>query len=434
MEKLKLKRLEVKNLQGIKIGELVMRAPVMEVSSNGHNAQGKSSLLTGLDTILFGKSALGKQPIREGAKNAEITGTFEGMTVKVTVTPSSVQYVVVDENGMVKTNRQLIDTITRGVNIDPVKFCSMSDKEQFAVLLSTLGITDQLEKFAAEYKAAYDTRTYRNREAKQAEARRSGMPYPDSSIPAEPVSAADILKQVSEETKKRDHVNSCKFLLEGLVKDRDKAQAAHEEADRNVQLWITESKKREEIHREAERRMLDMEKTLSELPKPGDVSELTMQLIGVEETNKSIAIAARQREDYAKAQADAKRLAAEAEECSAKLEEIEMNRKALLKGADFPVEGMSVDLVNGVVTLNGIPFRQCSTAETMIAAAMIQIAAHPAVPIAVFRNAALIGTELREVIISHAIQFGWQVIFESLDKSDIPGIVIEDGMVVEVVQ
>lgn len=95
--------------------------------------------------------------------------------------------------------------------------------------------------------------------------------------------------------------------------------------------------------------------------------------------------------------------------------------------AKLPVVGIGFG--DGVVTYNGIPFDQSSSAEQLRVSMSIAMAANPKLRVIRIIDGSLLDDDSLSAIAEMAQEGDYQVWIERVDTSGKIGIVIEDGMI-----
>jgi len=127
--------------------------------------------------------------------------------------------------------------------------------------------------------------------------------------------------------------------------------------------------------------------------------------------------------------AELARRQAQADDLTAKIAEADTAKVAMLRNAEFPLEGLS--LGDDGVTLHGIPFEQASSAEQLRASIAIGAALNPKLAVMLVRDGALLDQSSLAMLAEMADAAGIQLLVERVGEGDRMGVVIEDGAIVE---
>lgn len=391
----------------------------------GDNKQGKTS---SVDAILYALGGESYRPInckREGSVDDPfIRLTFDdGMIVERSGKNSALK--VIDSTGK-KQGQNLLNALISKIAIDLPKFLNAADSEKAKVLLDLLGIGDKLKELDAQERDKYQERTFIGRQYEQKDKAAKELPF-YSDVPSEEVSSADLSKELGDMMKRNaaikaavERIEANKAELGRLVERGEKL-----ESNRNV-LDQKALEQKNQIENNANHRLESIDAQIKELlrQKKQVLDEKEQYLKRVDETvisqKKAFDIQVKENEKAietltdeivksenidtsledtstlekaiqdceatnAKIRANKERqekveesvaLKKEYEKYTAEIENIRKQRLALLDGADLPYPGLSVkDFGKGpVVTLNGIPWSDCSGSEQLIVSAAIAFA------------------------------------------------------------
>lgn len=328
---------------------------------SGRNGQGKSSVLDAIWLALGGGTAARDsdttKPIKEGEKDALVRLNLGDIIVTRKWTASGSSLVVEGADGRKYNSPQtLLDTLVGAISFDPLSFAKMPAAEQRAQLISLADLSIDPDKIDAERKELYERRTIVNREQRALEGELSNMPTPAEDAPCEEVSISELASAVKTAVQQREMIRG--FFDKLYEKKRnDKALKVQIEAMMN---------KLEALVKEID----EGTKTGEGLVEP-DVEDFMEKLNNAEATNAAV----REKKRYMEIKAKAERKAEMSESITKQIERLDKVKKDAFLNAKFPVEGLSVDEEG--VTFNGIPFRQCSSAEQLKVCVAIATALNP---------------------------------------------------------
>lgn len=384
------------------------------VQITGRNGQGKSSILDAVFAAFGGASALPGKPVRKGAEKAEIFVDVGDIRVTRRFTEKGTTLFVENKEGLRYTSPQaILDELVGKLTFDPIDFLRMKDREQAATLRDLVGLnTAALD---AERQTIYVQRTEANKKAKSAATLAEAMPH-HADAPAEMVSTAELAKQFKSARQHNATVDQERNGLK-LAKSR---QAS---IDREI------AQLKEEMARAvAEKAAIDAEVVDAEQRAKSDYVDLSAIESAMEQaevTNRKVAANAKR----AEAIAAAKKIADEAAKLGKSIDAIDANKAAMLADAKMPIEGLAVD--GDVVTFNGIPLSQASSAEKIRISLAISAALNPKLRVVMIRDGSLLDDESLAEVAAWAEANGMQVLCERVANGDeAVGIVIEDGQVV----
>jgi DNA repair exonuclease SbcCD ATPase subunit len=121
-------------------------------------------------------------------------------------------------------------------------------------------------------------------------------------------------------------------------------------------------------------------------------------------------------------------LQAEADDLTAQLTELEQERTSAIQKAHLPIDGLGFN--EGIVTLNGKPWKHGSEAERIDASMALAMALQPKLRNIIIRDASGVGSKIRQRITDRARAAGYRVVLEVLDESGANStVLIENGAV-----
>ena len=447
---MKVLQLTVENFKKIKAFILKPDPYVQEIS--GANGAGKSSALDAIWAGLGGaemvKASGTSQPIRNGEKKAMVALDLGDMIVTRRWTAAGSTVTVENKDGARYPSPQaILDGLIGRVSLDPLSFANSGEAAQRATLLSIVKIGIDLEKNAADRKAAYDARADINREI-----RAMGEQQPVEKV--DHVSIAELAaKKEAIRTALNDQWKANKAKNQEMKKAFD--AAVEKEKAAIVEFNLVQNERSENIviageailvlrklgyqGKEAaewfealpkplDRQNPDDLKTeqpayIDERPDDAELKAVDAEILSSMETNRR----ADQYDDYC-AKINARKSKQEASENWTKtIEGLDSQRDAAIAAASFPVPGLSFNETG--VLYNGLPFSQCSSAEKLRVSVAIAIATSPKLRVIRITDGSLIDSKNMAIIEEMARSNDYQIWIERVDESGKVGVFIEDGEV-----
>ena len=424
---MKLMQLDCSDVKRIKAVHLEFNEKGLTIIG-GDNRQGKT---TSLEAILYALGGESYRPVnfkREGSiEDGFIRLTFDdGMVVERSGKNAALK--VIESTGR-KQGQSLLNALISKIAIDLPRFLNASDGDKAKVLLELLGIGDKLKELDDLEQDKYQERTLVGRQYEQKDKAAKELPF-YADVPETEVSSVELTKQLGEVMKRNaatkaavERIESNKAELGRLVERGEKlatdrealdgkatAQKAQVESNAKHRLDSIEAQIKElmrqkgqvEAEKEQQLKVIDdtvvtqkkafdtqikenesaIETLTDEIVKSEnidtaleDTSALEQAIQDCEATNAKVR-ANRERQEKVEESVALKK---EYEKYTAEIEDIRKRRLALLDGADLPYPGLSVkDFGKGpVITLNGIPWSDCSGSEQLIVAAAIAFAINP---------------------------------------------------------
>lgn len=322
----------------------------------GGNGAGKSSCLDALAFAVGGARYRPSNPKREGAVGDTTLHVDFSNGITVERKGKNLSLTVTDREGA-RHGQELLDAFISNIAIDLPKFYNASSKDKAHMILDTLGIEEKLAELARREKEKYDTRTVVGREADRKQKAAEDMPWHEGA-PEEPVSVADLIKQQQEILSRNGIRAEHRRNLESY-----KAKVA--DIDSRVKALLGEKS-------ELLDRINDVQCAVSNDGEEESTAELEAQIADFEETNRRVAENAERTRRLEEADA----LSDQRDALTKEIEEVRAERLALLRDADFPLDGLSVNDA-GELVYNGQPWDCMSGSQQLIVSCAIASRVNP---------------------------------------------------------
>ena len=318
---MKINKLEIENVKRVKAVKIEPTANGLTIIG-GNNNQGKTSVLDAIAWALGGDKYRPSQAQREGSvipPNLHIVMN-NGLVVERKGKNGTLK--VTDPEGQ-KAGQQLLNEFVEQLALDLPKFMEASDRDKAGILLKIIGIGDQLTVLEKEEKELYSERTYVGRIADQKEKYAKEQPYfPD--VPSVPVSAAELIREQQE------------ILAQNGENQRKRERRHQLEQEMQSITDQIQGLLRKQSELEAD---LKIARSVSEDLQDQSTAELEQNIADIEELNRKV----RANLDKDKAEEDAKGYREQYNTLTAKIQEIREKKMELLKGADLPLPGLTVE-------------------------------------------------------------------------------------------
>lgn len=407
----KINTLEFENVKRIKAVQLSPTKTGLTIIG-GDNAQGKTSVLDSIAWALGGDKFKPSSPKREGSViEPHLKVTLDnGITVERSGKNSALK--VTDINGN-KGGQQLLNSFIEAFALDLPKFMNQTSREKAQTLLRIIGVGDKLYELENKEKNLYDQRTAIGRIADQKDKFAKEMPvYTD--VPAEPVSVTELIAQ-QQEILARNGEN------ERLRQSKTALQARRNALNEKIEMLQKElARYTDELHIVMEQ-FETASKTVAEL-KDESTAELEESIKNIEEINKKI-LANLDRE---KAEKEAADYTAQYDLYTEQIEEVRRDKRALLEGADMPLEGLSVE--QGELIYNGQQWDCMSGSEQLIVAASIVRKLNPSCGFVLLDKLEQMDMNTLAAFGAWLESQGLQAIATRVSKGDECSVIIEDGV------
>lgn len=401
----KINNLEIENVKRVRAVKLSPSENGLTIIG-GDNGQGKTSVLDAIAWALGGDKFKPSSPEREGSVvppflHVELSN---GLIVERKGDRSSLK--VIDKYGN-KGGQQLLNEFVEALALNLPKFMQASPKDKADTLLKIIGVGDKLYALEAEEQRLYNTRTGIGQIADQKAKYAKEMPT-YTGVPKEPVSASDLIRQQQEILARNGENQRKREQLAQYEREFTEAQAtlaaAQErlsQAEANVQ---TARKSAEDLHDES-------------------TAELEANIADVEQLNAKI----RANLDRERAEIEADGYKKQYEDLTAQIENIRLERRNLLNGAELPLEGLSVE--RGELTYNGFKWDNMSGSEQLKVATAIVRKLNPECGFVLMDKLEQMDAKTLSEFGSWLEQEGLQVIATRVSTGGECSIIIEDGYV-----
>ncbi len=332
---MKINKLEIENVKRVKAVKLEPTANGLTIIG-GKNNQGKTSVLDAIAWGLGGNRFRPTDPQRDDSvvpPSLSITMS-NGLVVERKGKNSDLK--VIDPEGN-RAGQNLLDSFVEELALNLPKFMQQSSKEKAQTLLQIIGVGDQLALLERQETEIYNQRHAIGQIADQKQKFANEQPYfPDA--PKELVSASELIKQQQsilalngENQRKRNQLNQ-------LTTDKHRI---HDELSR-LDEQIKQLQERKES-------LLDL---YNRTVKDEEIAMKTAQQLHDESTAKieesindieKINIKVRANLNKDKAEDDAKEYREQYDTLTSQLDTVRQKKIDLLKNADLPLPGLSVE-------------------------------------------------------------------------------------------
>lgn len=402
---MKINKLEIENVKRVKAVRIEPSANGLTIIG-GKNNQGKTSVLDAIAWTLGGERFRPSQPVREGSTippNLKIVMN-NGLVVERKGKNSSLK--VTDPSGQ-KAGQQLLDGFVEQLALNLPKFMEGSSKEKANTLLQIIGVGPQLVELERQEKEMFNERTYIGRTADQKEKYAKEQPYfPD--VPSTPISASELIRQ-QQEILARNGENQRKR------ERRHQLEQEYQKVTEQIQALLQEQSRLEEdlkVARESAEDLVDQ-----------STAELEQNIADIEETNRKV----RANLDKDKAEEDAKDYRAQYNALTTRIEAVREQKIELLKGADLPLPGLSVE--EGELIYNGQKWDNMSGSEQLRVSTAIVRRLNPDCGFVLLDKLEQMDLDTLHEFGKWLEQEGLQAIATRVSTGDECSIIIEDGYV-----
>ena len=414
MEGIKINKLELENVKKIKAVALTPSANGLTIIG-GNNAQGKTSVLDAICWALGGNKYKPSNPQNDASvipPNLNIT-LSNGLVVERTGKNSTLK--VTDPNGN-KGGQQLLDEFIEQLAIDLPKFMESSSKDKANTLLQIIGIGDQLALLEKEEKELYNERLAIGRIADQKKKFAKEQEYyqdapKDLVSPSELIQKQqEILAKNGENQRKRENIARIQQDVTFFTQEVDslRTQLKYKEEQLKISLEDLEIAKKDAVD------LIDE-----------STEELEQSIANIDEINRKV----RANLDKEKAEDEAREYERQYESLTCKITEVRDSKTELLKGAQLPLEGLSVE--DGELTYNNQKWDNMSGAERLKVSTAIVRKLNPKCGFVLLDKLECMDMDTLNEFGRWLEDEGLQAIATRVSTGDECSIIIEDGYVKE---
>ncbi len=425
---MKIVKLTTSNVKRLYAVEITPDGSVVCIT--GKNGAGKSSVLDSIEYALAGKSSQCPEPVRKGAKSAEVVCDLGEFKVRRTFTKGGGGSLSVESNGEIQLSPQtVLDRLVGNLTFDPLKFSRCKPTEQ----ADTLRQLVDLDLAPLDIKRAnlFANRTNASRDLKAAKARFDGAPGPHEGAGDVEESSAAVVEEMQaaqagndENADGRHAADTAANIAQVKADTVASLESDIFEAQQRIERLNTHLSGAAHEHKKAKAEADELATAAAKL-EDADIGVFRTRLAELEGNNRKV------REN-----ADRKGLGVEVNNLDSKvraltrgIDGIDEDKAAKLAAIEFPVEGLGFD-DDGRVTLGGLPFEQASQAEQLRVSVAIGLAANPKLRVLLIRDGSLLDEDGMKVVSEMAAKADAQLWIERVEDDQPGAIVIEDGSVV----
>lgn len=404
--KLRIVNLYAENFKRLKCVDITPDGDMVPIV--GLNEQGKTSVLDAISAALQWR-AVSKgitQPVHgDEQKGQTVIDLGEYVVTRTFNASGTTNLKVTNRAGdPLKKPQQILDGLMGDLSFDPLEFSRKKPEEQRELIARLLKQTAGLDisSFEARYREDYDKRTTLRRDLKKLVGQRDGIAAPTDGDPAEETDITELTCRISDRV--------------SLIQQYDELETKVVRAQERVA----------ELERElsqAEAEKIALEAQLAKMSCPAPVGELQDEVENLEATNRR----AREVIQYNTLNGEIEELESEIEKCGARMQLALIEKDEAIEAADLPIEGLGI--TEDGITVNDIPFSQCSGAQRLKVSMAIAMQANPTVRVILIRDGSLLDADNMEVIREMAGEHDFQLWVERVSEDGEVGVLIEDGEV-----
>lgn len=425
---MKIVKLTSENIKRLRAVEITPAGELVEIA--GKNGAGKTSILDSIFWAICGAKHIQAAPIRRGETSARIRLDLGELVVERRFLASGSSTLTVEsaEGARFKSPQTMLDALVGALAFDPLAFLGMDPREQFDALRRIAPPAIDVDQLDGLNRKDFDRRTELNREAKQLRAQADGIAVPPD-LPAEALDTAALMDRLTAASKENAELERRRAGREKVASDAERQReraASKRKIVEGLKADIAQLE-REAAELDAAAAELDAKLANAEsLPEPVDADAIRRELEAAQAANALLDARARKVELIEQAQ----RIEDQAKDLTATMAAREQQKTDAIAAVTMPVEGLGFG--DGVVTFNGVPFDQASSAEQLRVSVALAMAANPKLRVVRIKEGSLLDDQNVALIAAMARERDYQVWLETCHPSGRSAVVIEDGAVKEV--
>lgn len=344
---MKINKLEIENVKRVKAVKIEPTPNGLTIIG-GKNNQGKTSVLNAIAWALGGDRYRPSEAAREGSVLPPTLHIVMSNGLVVERKGKNSDLKVTDPTGR-KAGQQLLNEFVEQLALDLPKFLESNSKEKAKILLQIIGVGPQLAELEYQEKELYNERLFIGRTADQKEKYAKEQPYyPD--VPNELISPSELIRQQQTILAQNGENQRLRENLHHL-------EQAYQTVTEQIQVLLQKQAQIEndlKIARMASTDLVDQ-----------STAELERNIADIEEINRKV----RANLDKDKAEEDAKGYKEQYDKLTGKIEDVRRKKIDLLKNADLPLPGLSVE--DGELIYNGHKWDNMSGSDQLRVATAI---------------------------------------------------------------
>jgi hypothetical protein len=414
-------RLQAEGFKRLVAVDITPEGDLIEV--RGNNGEGKSSVLDAIFAALAGADAAPIKPVRTGEEYALIKLDLGELKVTRYFGDDGATKLKVEnaEGAVFSQGQTMLDALVGSISFDPLEFAGMDAKAQAAEIRRLVKLDVDLDQLAALDKTDYEKRREINRDAAALKARIEAIVVPEG-LPDEAPDKTALADQLANAAETNGAIER-----DRMARETERAAIANDYDQ--IQQWRDEIARLTAKADDLETRTRERDAKLGDLPplaEPVDTSALREQLAEAERLSGLIAKAderTRLREEFGV-------LKSESEALTRAMEGRAVTREKALSSAKMPVDGLGFADLDGelIVTFNGEPFSQASSAEQLRVSVAIAMAANPRLRVLRVKDGSLLDKRNLAILSETAKANDFQIWGEFVGEEG-AGIIMEAGKV-----
>lgn len=417
----KISRLEIENTKRVKAVQLEPSPNGLTIIG-GRNNQGKTSVLDAIAWALGGDRKRPSQANRAGSVNNPYLKVElnNGLVVERKGKNSSLK--VTDPSGEAG-GQQLLNQFVEELAIDLPKFIESTNREKADTLLKIIGVGDQLYELEKQEQDKYNYRRSIGQIADQKKKHAAELLSYDN-VPDELISTQELINQQQEILARNGENQRKRQKVQQYQEQFEREEYQINQKKTEIERLQQELAQIEQAHVETQKDLEIAKKTTEQL-QDESTAEIEESLRSIDETNEKIRtnhnkdLAEQEAHDYQK----------QYEELTNEIDEIRKAKQDLLKGANLPLPGLSVE--DGELTYQGQKWDNMSGSQQLKVSTAIVRKLKPDCGFVLIDKLEQMDVETLQEFGQWLEQENLQAIAARVTTGDEATIIIEEGEVVD---
>ena len=423
---IKINSLELENVKRIKAIRLEPTKEGLTIIG-GNNNQGKTSVLDSIAWALGGNKYKPTNPKNdESVVDPYLKITLSnGLVVERKGKNSDLK--VTDPSGQ-KAGQQLLDSFISTFALDIPKFMNATNLEKGRMLLGLIGLEEEFQELVNKEQRTYNER-YEIGRIKDQKQKYADELIEHEDVPKEKISAVELIKRQQEILAKNGRNQEIRNDLQDLIKGKENKKKEYdlissriEDLEEQLIKLKNEKGMAGSMLKEYDIQIENCTKTVEEL-QDESTEEIVNSINNIEAINKKI----EENANKYRALQEANDFKVQYDNLTEKLSTIRDNKISLLKNANLPLNGLSIE--DGEITYKEQKWDGMSSSEQLVVATSIVKALNPECGFVLL-------DKLEQLDLDTLKEFGnWlekedlQVIATRVSKGEECSVIIEDGKV-----
>jgi hypothetical protein len=317
-----------------------------------------------------------------------------------------------------------------------LSFMRLKPEDQFQALKNLVPMDADVDDLETRNENDGETITRRKAEAKRLEAARDHIEV-DKTLPAQPANIDELMAKARAATEQN----------EALERERNRRAQIETDHTRRVETIVERKKQLENLQSEINNLEANAKETIKTmagwkpLEEPRDRAALDAKVSEATRTNSAIATNNANRAQRERFEQDVDAIKAEVTRLEEEVRTRKLTISNTLSRAKFPIPGLSFETISEgssgrerknpkkIITYNGVPLADASSAEQIRVSTAIGMANKPELAFLLIRDGSLLDDNGLAILEQMAHEQNFQILMEKVDTTGKVGIYMEDGII-----